>query len=184
MNKAEFLNELNIALGVLSQEDRAEIILDFEEHFEIGLTEGKSEEEITGALGSPQVIALEMTGGQKSVPQKEPTSNMIRMVCIGIVVVFFNLTIAIGPIIAVVGILIGGITTAIAFSLAPLIILLNLFIDFENLGLFNFFISLSLSGLGLFLSIGMYYVIKWFVWAMVRYVEFNIKLIKGGVNND
>lgn len=46
MTKIEFLQQLYNLLGVLPAEERDDIIADFEEHFSVGTSEGKSEEQI------------------------------------------------------------------------------------------------------------------------------------------
>jgi Predicted membrane protein len=51
MNKKEYLEELSRLLRKLPKEDREDIISDYGEHFAIGLEKGRSEEEISRALG-------------------------------------------------------------------------------------------------------------------------------------
>ncbi|MED3923350.1 DUF1700 domain-containing protein, partial [Priestia aryabhattai] len=46
MSKSKFLQQLNESLKPLSSKERADILQDYEEHFSIGLEEGKTEEEI------------------------------------------------------------------------------------------------------------------------------------------
>lgn len=53
MSKSKFLQQLNESLKPLSVKERADILQDYEEHFSIGLEEGKTEEEIVTSLGSP-----------------------------------------------------------------------------------------------------------------------------------
>ena len=52
MTKIEFLQQLYNLLGVLPAEERDDIIADFEEHFSVGTSEGKSEEQICSELGA------------------------------------------------------------------------------------------------------------------------------------
>ena len=60
MNKETFLKQLDASLTKLPQDERRDIIQDYEEYFAIGLEEGKTEEQIAGSLGSPSQIAKEM----------------------------------------------------------------------------------------------------------------------------
>ena len=60
MTKDQFLKELEAALSKLPQSEQEDIMQDFIEHFAIGEEEGKSEEDIISALGSPQHIGKEM----------------------------------------------------------------------------------------------------------------------------
>lgn len=57
MQKIEFMQALNQALISRNTSDIDEIISDFENHFAAAVQEGKSEEEITAALGDPVAIA-------------------------------------------------------------------------------------------------------------------------------
>lgn len=51
MNKQQFLVEINARLGKLKVQERLDIQRDFEEYFEDGIREGKTEEEIVAAFG-------------------------------------------------------------------------------------------------------------------------------------
>ena len=50
MSKEQFLNELSSHLRKLPDEERKDILFDYEEHFQFGIEEGKTESEIKGAL--------------------------------------------------------------------------------------------------------------------------------------
>lgn len=84
MNKQEYLDLLKFYLKDLPKPVIDDIITDIGEHFEMGKETGKSEEEISSELGSPQTIAddyLENEGyskpGYKSqiIRQREDFSN-------------------------------------------------------------------------------------------------------------
>ncbi len=51
MNQNEYLNQVEIALDNIDSATREEILDDFKRHFDIGLKQGKSEEEISTSLG-------------------------------------------------------------------------------------------------------------------------------------
>ncbi|MGN0474011.1 MAG: HAAS signaling domain-containing protein [Acutalibacteraceae bacterium] len=68
MTRKEFLTALNQYLVTLSPEEKADIISDYEEHFRVGLENGKTEEEIASALGSPYDAASQFLDGEQ--PQK------------------------------------------------------------------------------------------------------------------
>lgn len=57
MNKQTYLAKLESLLSSLPGDERAEIMYDYDEHFMNGLADGKTEEEIIAALGSPERIA-------------------------------------------------------------------------------------------------------------------------------
>ena len=52
MTQHEYLKQLEDALSALDPKDKDELMTDFSEHFAIGLSQGKSEEEIIESLGS------------------------------------------------------------------------------------------------------------------------------------
>ena len=60
MAKNNFLKELSKLLKKLPEEERIDILQDYEDHFAFGLEEGKTEEEIVKSLGSPSQIAKEI----------------------------------------------------------------------------------------------------------------------------
>ena len=57
MNKKEYISALRAQLQKLPSSDVEDIIKEFDSHFEIGLSEGKSESEIAAKLGSPSEVA-------------------------------------------------------------------------------------------------------------------------------
>lgn len=54
--KQEFLDRLKASISSLSLQDQADILNDYEEHFRIGLENGKTEAEIADSLGSPEEL--------------------------------------------------------------------------------------------------------------------------------
>ena len=59
MTKTEFLQQLYNHLQPLADNERDEIIQDFEEHFSAGFESGKTEEQICAELGNPYNCALQ-----------------------------------------------------------------------------------------------------------------------------
>ena len=57
LTKQEYLKELRKNLKGFSQDEIDDILYDYEEHFSIGLSSGKTEEEIAEDLGDPKDIA-------------------------------------------------------------------------------------------------------------------------------
>lgn len=183
MTKEQFFHELANALRKLPQNEREEIMQDFAEHFAIGDEEGKSEEEIISALGSPQHIGKEMvaTYHLDQVESQVTTGNILRAVWAVIGLSFFNLVIVLGPFIGLLGVLIGGWVAGIAFIASPLLVFVNVLIYPGTFEWFDLFFSIGLCGLGLFIAIGLYFATKGIVYGFVRYLKFNINLVKGGL---
>ena len=60
-NEREYLNTLKVRLTeYVSREDLDDILSDYAEHFSIGKSEGRSEEDLCRALGSPEDVAKEI----------------------------------------------------------------------------------------------------------------------------
>lgn len=70
MNKSEYMSELKQALSELDEETRKEMLEDYEEHFQIGLAEGKSEEAIINELGEISELVKELKHMDLSQPGK------------------------------------------------------------------------------------------------------------------
>lgn len=78
----EYLQALGQALHKLSQAERDDILSDLREHFEIGLSQGKTEQQIAKELGEPEAIAKLYTAVNLSA-QAEKTKTpkaALRMV--------------------------------------------------------------------------------------------------------
>ncbi len=58
LNKQEFISIIRKSLGDMRSEDVSDIIYDYEEHFNIGMEKGQSEEEIAVKLGNPDNTGL------------------------------------------------------------------------------------------------------------------------------
>lgn len=185
MNKREFLNELHANLKGISSGECEDILQDFEEHFSLGLEEGKTEEQIAVALGSPKQIAKEMLASYhlEKVESTATTGNIFRAVWAVVGLGFFNLVIVLGPFVALVGILFAGWVTGSVFIISPLLVLFDAVIHPGTLVLFELFFSIALSGFGMFIMIGMFFATRALMNGFMRYLAFNTRLIKGGLKH-
>jgi len=185
MNRYEYLKELEHLLKTLPVQERAEILADFEEHFDIGAEQGKAETEIAASLGSPQQIAKEMlaTRHVESARSHATTGNVLRATWAVIGLSFFNLVFVLGPFLGIVGVLIGGWAASIAFICAPLLILFDI-LFFNAYSHFNLFASIFLSGAGILLGIAMLYASRFIKRQFVRYLNMNASFVKGGMKHE
>ncbi|MFT8322287.1 MAG: DUF1700 domain-containing protein [Bacillus sp. (in: firmicutes)] len=186
MNKDQFLKQLSADLNRLSHEERQDIIQDYEEHFLIGLEEGKTENEIAEALGSPQQIAKELLASYhlEKVESRATTGNMFRAIWAVIGLGFFNLVIVLGPFIALVSLIFSGWLMSISFIMSPILVLIGVVFQPDTFELFSLFFSLLLCGIGFFIGIGMLFLTKIAAKGFVRYLKFNVSLVKGGLKHD
>lgn len=179
MNKEQFLRELSGHLRKVSEEERRDILYDYEEHFQFGLEEGKTESEIIKGLGSPKAIAKEMLALYRfDEMKKDPSaSNITRAVMAALGLSLLNFIIVLGPLIAIVSFIfslwVGGVVSIVAPLLVVIKILMGTFLWLD------IFVSITFVGVGLLLCIFAYYCTKGFKNFCVGYVNWNLKMIKG-----
>lgn len=189
MNKKEFINELKKNLKGLSKGDKEEIIEDYEEHFEIGKKKNRKESEIAKALGNPKQIAKQAKVELLVTKAEDEKSvkNIFSAVFATIGLSFFNLIFVVGIFFALLAVIIALFATGFAIIISGLALTIVAFlpaVDFFYISAFNhtsiFFGGMTLISLGGLFSIGTYYIGKWFYIGTIKYVKFNIRIIKGG----
>ena len=193
MNRQEFINTLKPQLNQLAAADRDEIIYDYEEHFRIGLEEGKSEEEISTSLGDPRSLAKHFNVDYlvKRAEEDTSVSNTLKAVLATLGLGFFNLVFVLGPFLGLAGALFGLFVAAGAIIISGIAVFaatiagpaLPIAID-STFALFvspaaTFFISIGLICLGLLFLIGDIYLAKYFFTGTVKYLKYNVKIIRG-----
>lgn len=79
MTRKEFMASLSQYLAPLpiSDEERTDILSDYEEHFRVGMENGKTESEIAASLGSPYDVASQYVSENNSV-RVQPVQNVYR----------------------------------------------------------------------------------------------------------
>jgi len=189
MNKEQFLDQLRRSLSGIPEEEKKEILYDYEEHFSSGLENGQEEEEIARSLGNPRVLGKsyrieslldEERGGHRA-------SNIMRAVFASLSLGFFNVIITIplfaGLFAGLAGLWAGAVSLA-ASGVAVIVgvILQPLFPAFISLGglsiPFLIFSGIGISALGLLSVIGMWKLSQLFFRMTARYVQFNLRIIK------
>jgi uncharacterized membrane protein len=80
MTRALFLAHLKDSLSGMPEEERAEIVADYEAHFADGLAAGRSETDIEASLGDPTRLAKELSAeaGLKSWEKDRNPKNFMR----------------------------------------------------------------------------------------------------------
>lgn len=190
MTKNEYLSALQKNLGCMAYKDVNEIISDIEEHFALGLSEGKTESTLCEELGDPNELAKAYMEGSVSsisdVVRKHTTKNDKAEEKPDInggrwFVVLFNLFIFVAPWIVtaliVIGIvmLTGFLGYAVALSCFTLINAAAADITTSS-------ILLTISG-GFFTVFGVavsYFLVKYFSIGTSRYLKWNKKLWNEG----
>ncbi len=184
MNKKEFIKKLSSYLAGIAEEDRKDVISDFEEHFKEGLAEGRTEEDIAGSLGDPRSLANQLKASILVNRAEKTTSavNITRAVFATLGLGFFNLIFILGPFIAIAGVLIALFACAIAFTASGITVFFAsifgpLFPQYFSV-LINPAVaiigSIGLACLGILFFIGCIYLAKLLYRAFVRYIKFNL----------
>lgn len=193
MRKAEFLNTLEQFLSNISVEERNEILYDYEEHFQMGLEQGKTEEEIAASLGDPKNLAKEFTVGHalKRAETDTSTTNVLRAVFATISLGFFNVIFILGPFLALVGILTALFATAFGITISGVAMFggsilfpffrwsMHLPFSIHMNPLATFFAAIGTTALGILFIIGNCYLSMYFYKATLQYIKLNLRIITG-----
>lgn len=189
MNKKEFLDNLSKYLRGVPGEDEQDIISDFEEHFEMGKKEGRTEEDLAKSLGDPKALANQLKANIMVVQaEKETTAvNITRAVFASLGLGFFNLIFVLGPFIGILGILAGLFATAIGITAGGITGLLGtifspLFPEYFNMIVnpaVGIFASIGAICFGILFFIGDIYLTRGFFRLFIRYIKFNARIVTG-----
>jgi Predicted membrane protein len=186
MTKNKFLQQLEAELRMIPAAERADILHDYEEHFIFGQEEGKSEEEIAAALGSPAQIAKELLAGYhvKQASASSSAGSIVRGIWAVIGLSFFNLVVVLGPAVGIAGVIFAVWAVSLAFVASPLLVMVDAVFHPGTFILFDLFFSIGICGLGILVGMGMLYVTKLAKKALIGYLKYNVALVKGGIKHD
>jgi len=189
MEKDEYLKRLKKALYRLPESEREEVLADYEEHFMMGLKEGRNESEIASALGDPVAIgkeyaALFLVRKAESDPSAKSLSRaVIATVGLGI----FNLVVVFIPFVILVLLL--ALVAVIGFSLTCTGPFLTGYAALEFFGFFSsgfsspplarVFYGIGLTTSGLLLMVLTCWLGRICYLLGIRYLKWNIAVISG-----
>ncbi|WP_211747352.1 DUF1700 domain-containing protein [Paenibacillus sp. Marseille-Q4541] len=182
MNRLQFMTIMQRGLYPLEAQERAELLSDYEQHFEMGLSEGKSEEEIASELGNPEDLIKEALGdrytppapgfrsqngvhdeelgsynkmpyGSSALSHKSSGGSFTRRLFTWIGLVFLNLILAL-PIFATIwAIWVSLAAISVSGILAPLLAFLDFIFIEKQVILPELFVSLVFLGIGILVGI-------------------------------
>jgi len=194
MNKKEFLGRLSELIEDISEEEKKDILFDYEEHFRIGLEKGREEEEIAVSLGDPKVIAKQSRASciLKEAEKTTSASNIIRAIFAAVGLGFFNLVIVLGPAIGLLGIFVALFASAFAITISGVAVLFgaligpvfawNVYIPFA--AVVSIPLGIGLTALGLLFLIGTFYLTKFFYKLSISYLKMNLQIITNRRNRE
>ncbi len=189
MNKNDFIKKLSSYLGRIPEEEKQDVINDFEEHFKEGLLEGRTEEDIADSLGDPKALANQLRASILLGEAEKTTSaaNITRAVFATLGMGFFNLVFVLGPFVAIFGVVVAlfassiGITaTGIALFFASIFgpLIQQYFVLGINTAV-AIFSSMGVTCLGILFFIGNVYLVRILYRLFLRYIRFNLRIVKG-----
>lgn len=196
MNKNEYLRVLEQSLNGIPFEDKKDIMYDYEEHFTIGLQEGKTEEEIAQSLGHPRTLAKQFRANYivNQAKSDSSTGNVFRAIFAVISLGFFNLIFVLGPFLGLIGVLIGLFATSFGLIVAGFAVFVAIFISPFTIPFVGYtgsisvslspivliFISIGLTSFGTLFFIGSSYLAKLLFRGIIKYLQMNLNIIKKG----
>jgi len=196
MRREEFINQLDKLLRNMPENERKDVIYDYEEHIQIAVENDLDEEKVIQSLGTPESIAKQYKV-KKYIDKAEKsgsTTSVFRAILATVGLGFFNIVFILGPFIAVLGILIAFATVAVAFVIAGAgLILGGMFPQLIN-GIQLQSIAVGAQGsitagllfggvgtmcLGGLTGLGTIGVTKGFLNMTIKYLRLNINIIRG-----
>ncbi len=194
MNKKEFLGRLSELTKDISEEEKKDILFDYEEHFRIGLEKGRKEEEIAASLGDPKVIAKQSRASciLREAEKTTSASNIMRAIFAAVGLGFFNLVIVLGPAVGLLGIFVALFAASFAITVSGAAVLFgtllgpvfvwNVYIPFA--AVVSIPLGIGLTALGLLSLIGTFYLIKFFYKLSISYLKMNLQIITNRRNRE
>lgn len=190
MKKQEYLDKLELELRRLNVSKLQEVLADYNEHFQMGASKGKTEEEIVDKLGEPSTVAKayqaeNLIQRMESSSSKDKAGLFFSAFMRALILTPFNFLMLLGPFLVLAGILMAGWILALTFCGSGLGIGIGLFalvpmsmISFWAAGsaLFGSICLISVSLLGLMV---MFYLTKFSISFLVQYLKWNIDFVKG-----
>lgn len=199
MTREEYIAALKKQLSVLSESEVTDICGDFEEHFSIGLSQGKTEHEISAELGDPKTVAdtylsdnMDAASGYKATAQNsEAISRKIDqanakggktpddLFGARLFVVLFNLLFMVWVALSVYGTLIGfwGVTIGLIAGAIGLLVAIAI-APIIAAGLIVG--ALAMICFALCSGVINFFLTKWVAMGTKTYIEWNKKLYNEG----
>ena len=195
MDKRQYLDALRKGLRWMPDADRQEALCDYDAHFAAGLSQGKSEEEIAANLGDPaETIRMFHTQSRLAAAQEtvararsnRSAASVLNAILAGIGLGFFNLIIILPVFFALAAVVIALYAAAGSIAVSGIAVMLaGIFFPVIELGppwltsAIFLLVGIGLACLGVLACVGCWYVSKYFAIGMMKYVEFNINIVRG-----
>ncbi|WP_284035818.1 DUF1700 domain-containing protein [Neobacillus sp. 114] len=169
MKNEDMLHELQERLKGLSAEDRQKLIELYEDLMVVAKENRKGDTNlsVTFADDYPPPISIE----------NDSYRNIGRIILASISLFFFNFIFVLGPLIAIFAVYLSFWIVSACFVVSPLFVFTQVFIG--GFTTFELFLSIILCGIGLAIGAGLFQAGKRLFLILSKYVNWNMKLIKG-----
>lgn len=190
-SEKEYLAQLRGRLiGYVSSEDLDDILSDYAEHFSIGRSEGRSDEEISAALGSPEDVAGEIRAIYlvKKAEHARNARNIWHAVMATLGLGVFTLAIVLIPFIFITVLLVTGLIAGLVMLLGGPILLLVAALQLVGIAIIvpwwtspvtGIFIAFGVSVAGLVLLMLDFFLAGILYRYAIRFLLWNIRVKKG-----
>lgn len=183
MTKTAYMDKLKAYLHNLPLEELEDILSDYDEHFEVGLSKGKTAEEISKELGDPYDISRNYINANSI--NNVAVSNNNNGILIILLLTAFNIIIVLGPYISIVGLLIGMYISGLSFIFGGIALMLGNAFNFIRIIsqphiLTSLGFGIGLSSLGVLTLILAIYLSKLLISLTKRYISWNIEIVNRG----
>ncbi len=187
MTRTEFIKILKSELEQNQVQNVSDILNDYEEHFNHGVTKGKSESDIADALGSPSTIAKAYKTETLLKEIRTPNSKFrwgltLNVLLRLLVIAPFNFFFLFIPGIVLVSLLAAGWSVALAVGSAGFAIMWHIPAVASIATSFWFWLAglsatLGFLGLGSIGILIMFFITKYIVLGLISYLQWNLKFI-------
>lgn len=192
MNKSVFLESLRRELSSLPADEVEEILYDYEEHLNIGLEKGKSEEDIIKALGDPGKLGKSYRAISviEEVNNNPTPSNIYKALLSVLSLGFFNIVFIVGPYIGLLGVLLAFFASAVAMIIAGLATVITplvnnimpiIIVADKIPSIAVILIGVGVTSLGILFFIFDIFIGKKIYFGTVKYLNWNLDIIKKGM---
>jgi uncharacterized membrane protein len=189
-NEQEYIRLLRNRLeGTLPADELEDLLMDYSEHFRMGKANGRSDEELWRSLGSPEDVAREIRAVHlvKKAEDVRSCSNIFHAVIATLGLGLFNLVFVLVPFMLLLLMLFVVFTIGVLFAVFGPVAFISSVLHLAGLAvsevwlspLAGVFLSIGITALGLLLILGDYYLARFFYHAGIRYLKWNIGVIKG-----
>lgn len=186
MTRDEFMGRLRRGLVGLNTRTAAEIASDYEQHFDDGGADGRTESEVAAALGDPDRLARELraeAGARRWDQEQNPAAAagaIFGLIGLGAIDILILLPIVFPVFGAVLALLLTGVGVFIA---GGFVAIAGSFFGGPGGVLAAILMGVGLMGAGIFMVGLMALLTKWLIDATVWYARLHYRVLKPALDN-